>query len=624
MPGMTAGLSANNPTIVDSFKSTLLHQGLIALLILVAIVIVWQALHVYGAHRALAGGQATGSAAGVPSLALLGPEPPARRLLRVSFGCIWILDGLLQAQPDMPLGMTTGVIRPAAATSPAWVQHLVNFGASIWTFHPIAAPASAVWIQIGIGLWLLVAARGTWSRLAGVAAVGWGLIVWVFAEAFGGIFAPGSTWLFGTPGAVLFYVLAGLLVVLPERQWANPRLGRAILAVMGLFLVGMAVLQAWPGRGFWQGQKPRDRGLGPVATMAQTMAGTRQPHFLSSWLAAFSSFDAAHGFAVNLFVVVCLGVIGIALCAGRIRFLPFAVVAYWVISLATWVLLQDLGFLGGVGTDPNSMIPSALVVTAGYLAVTKVPAYEEAGASVTNLSSSRQPKERIAAWWRSALQNPAYLLRSLVGFGAVGIVVLGAAPMAFASMNSSADPILFEASNGTPNTTNYVPKNFHLEDQYGQPVSLSSLRGKTVAMTFLDPVCTNDCPIIGQDYRLADGLLGGLRRHVELVAIVANPLYHARSYVVAYDKQEGMQRLRNWLYLTGSLHALESTWSTFGIQVEYETGGAMIGHSEIAYVIGPDGHVRSVLEDDPGTFTEAQNSSFASTLASVIKSVAES
>lgn len=625
MPGMTAGLSANNPTIVDSFKSTLLHQGLIALVILAGIGILWQALVFYRLRRAAAVDVGTDGGLGSPlPTASFGPEAPARRLLRISFGCIWILDGLLQAQPDMPLGMTTGVIRPAAATSPAWVQHLVNWAATIWTFHPIAAPASAVWIQMGIGLWLLVAPRGTWSRLAGLAAVGWGLIVWVFAEAFGGIFAPGATWLFGTPGAVLFYVFAGLLIALPERSWASPRLGRAILAVLGSFLVGMAILQAWPGRGFWQGRSPNGKGPGPVATMAQTMAGTRQPHFLSSWLTTFGAFDAAHGFAVNLFVVVALAAIGVALVAGRTRFLPFAVVAYWVISLATWVLIQDLGFLGGVGTDPNSMIPAALVVTSGYVAVSKLPAYDEAEAPVS-LSSLRRPRERLSTWWRSTGPNPTALLRSLVAFGAIGVVALGAAPMAFASMNPTADPILFEATNGTASTTNYVSKNFHLTDQYDRPVSLSSLRGKTVALTFLDPVCTNDCPIIGQDFRLADGLLGGtLRRHVELVAVVANPLYRSRSYVVAYDKQEGMQHLHNWLYLTGSLRSLESAWNTFGIQVSYEPGGAMIGHSEIAYVLDRRGHVRQVLEDDPGTFTEAQNSSFAATLASVIKSVARS
>jgi len=38
-----------------------------------------------------------------------------------------------------------------------------------------------------------------------------------------------------------------------------------------------------------------------------------------------------------------------------------------VFCLADWVLIEDLGFFGGLGTDPNSMIPFILLFTAGYL-----------------------------------------------------------------------------------------------------------------------------------------------------------------------------------------------------------------------------------------------------------------
>ena len=89
------------------------------------------------------------------------------------------------------------------------------------------AGASAVWIQVGIGIWLIVAARGPLSRLAGLVSVGWGLVVWVFGESFGGIFAPGLTWLFGAPGAALIYAVAGALIALPERAWRSPAAGTA-------------------------------------------------------------------------------------------------------------------------------------------------------------------------------------------------------------------------------------------------------------------------------------------------------------------------------------------------------------------------------------------------------------
>ena len=99
---------------------------------------------------------------------------------------LWIFDGILQAQPAMPAGLPAQVIEPAAASSPAWVQHLVNWAGTAWSFHPVQAGAAAVWIQLGIGAWLIAAPPGWSSRLAGLVSAGWGLIVWAFGEAFGG------------------------------------------------------------------------------------------------------------------------------------------------------------------------------------------------------------------------------------------------------------------------------------------------------------------------------------------------------------------------------------------------------------------------------------------------------
>src|SRR6266536_3195191 len=240
MSGMGSDLQANNPTMVAAFRAALIHQGIVIAVVLALLTVAWISLHEW----LPAAGAGTAGPAGRSA------EPAARRLLRIGFGILWIVDGLLQAQPALPVALPSQLIQPAAAGSPAWVQHLVNWAADAWSYHPITAAASAVWIQLGIGVWLLAAAHGAWSRLAGLASVGWGLVVWVF----GGVFGDGLTWLFGAPGAAAFYCVAGAAIALPARAWSAPRLGRLILAGTGLFLAGMAVLQAWPGRGFWQGR----------------------------------------------------------------------------------------------------------------------------------------------------------------------------------------------------------------------------------------------------------------------------------------------------------------------------------------------------------------------------------
>ncbi len=609
---MGSGLSSNDPTIVAAFHRALFHQGFVIFFLLAVVAIAWSFLRSIQLRRAVLGEKVDNGEGGVA--ATVSPEPVARRLIRISFGLIWIFDGVLQGQASMPLGMVPQVVQPTAAASPVWVQHLVNRGATIWSYHPVSVAAAAVWIQVGIGLWLLAAPRGNWSRLGGVTSVAWGFAVWVFGESFGGIFAPGLSWLFGAPGAVLFYCVAGVLIALPDRAWLEARLGRLILAVMGLFFVGMAVLQAWPGRGFWQGQPRRGESAGALTSMLQQMAQTPQPHVASSLVSSFTSFDASHGWAVNLFAVVALGAVGITFLSGRIRVLRIGVLAGILLCAADWILVQDLGFFGGVGTDPNSMVPIALLLAAGYLALVRVP--DTAPEPAATLAGS--PSDRMR--WRDRLTaDPAYTFRSIAALSAIGILLVGVAPMAFAAANPNADPILTEAVDGPPTTTDIPAPGFDLVDQNGRQVTLAELRGKAVALTFLDPVCTSDCPVIAQEFRSAARLLGGDSGRVELVAIDANPRYISRDFLSAFDQQEGLEHVSDWEYLTGSLPALQHVWGSYAVEVAYESGGAMIDHSDIVYVIDTTGHTREVLNSDPGPATQATDASFAQTLANAIK-----
>ncbi len=352
MPGMNSGAGHADPAVVAAFRALLLYEALIALPVLA----------VLGAGWLIVRRRRPRAAAARPPR-----EPAWRRLLRIGFGLLWLVDGLLQAQPAMPSGLPSQVIGPTAASSPPWVQRVVYWAEAGWTHHPVPAASAAVWIQAGLGIWLLAVPRGALSRLAGLASVGWGLVVWVFGESFGGIFAPGLSWLTGAPGSVLVYVAAGALIALPERTWRSPRTGKLALAGLGSFLGVMAGLQAQPSLGYWQGTSYGRPGT--LAAMVGEMAQTPQPRLLSAWVAAFAAFDEAHGLAVNLLVVTALAVIGAAFASGRPRLARPALAGFTALCLADWVLVQDLGFLGGLGTDPNSMIPLILLATGGYLAL---------------------------------------------------------------------------------------------------------------------------------------------------------------------------------------------------------------------------------------------------------------
>jgi cytochrome oxidase Cu insertion factor (SCO1/SenC/PrrC family) len=656
MPGMNSGLNTGNPLLISAFRSVLVHQGLIALLVLAVLAMALVSVRetqvpVPGrAARSGTGGTRTpeppsdtegalppGRPVAAPGVtvrvlarrlaarraAARAAEPSWRTLLRVGFGLLWIFDGVLQAQPAMVVGLPSQVIKPGADSSPLWVQHLTNWAGSSWTYHPVQAAAAAVWIQVGIGCWMVAARRGRWSQLAALAGLAWGLVVWVFAEAFGQILAPGQTVLFGAPGAALLYSAAGALIALPVRYWRAPWLGRAVLAVLGVFFAGMAVLQAWPGRGFWQGHL--QHGPGTLTGMIQDMAQTPQPAFLAALVRGVGSFTSAHGFGVNLFAVAALAAIGGALLTGRPRLTRLAVIAAVVLCLADWVLIEDLGFFGGIGTDPNNMVPIALLVVAGYLAFTAARApglspAPELSADPAPVAGAASATPEVAPR-RSALRRLGAALtaldtRTVIAAWALGLTLLGAFPLAAAAADRSADPLLAQALDGSPAVLNFPAKAFSLTDQHGQPVTLASLRGKVVLLTFLDPVCTTDCPLIAQEFRAADQLLGARRKDVELVAVTSNPVYHSAADTLAFDRQEGMAQLPNWKFLSGPLPALKQMWHNYYFTAEVVPAGGMILHPDIAYVIDPAGRARTELNFDPGPGSSATESSFAAELVS--------
>ncbi|HLK01500.1 MAG TPA: redoxin domain-containing protein [Streptosporangiaceae bacterium] len=80
--------------------------------------------------------------------------------------------------------------------------------------------------------------------------------------------------------------------------------------------------------------------------------------------------------------------------------------------------------------------------------------------------------------------------------------------VAAVAADRNADPILAEAIGGASAVLDIPAPDFTLTDQGGRTVSLASLRGKVVLLTFLDTVCTTDCPIIGAEFKQAGQLLG--------------------------------------------------------------------------------------------------------------------
>ena len=153
---------------------------------------------------------------------------------------------------------------------------------------------------------------------------------------------------------------------------------------------------------------------------------------------------------------------------------------------------------------------------AGYLALAPAPAPVLAaqpardGAGAAALAAAgglaAAPCGRPARWVD---------VRHDVAVGAVGVdpARRGADGTAQASPAASTDPR--PVARRASRTDQLPARDFTLTDQHGGQVTLSSLRGKAVLLTFLDPVCVTDCPLIAQEFRQAGQLLGVHSPHVD-------------------------------------------------------------------------------------------------------------
>lgn len=143
---------------------------------------------------------------------------------------------------------------------------------------------------------------------------------------------------------------------------------------------------------------------------------------------------------------------------------------------------------------------------------------------------------------------------------------------------------------------------FTLVDQFGQTVSLSSLRGREVVLAFIDSRCTTICPITAAILRAAMHRLAGASTRVALVAVNANPIATRVADVYRFSAQHEM--LRTWKYLTGSPSELEAIYHAYRVYVCVTHSGQVV-HDAAVYVVDPSGHERLYYDmlDAGGQFT---------------------
>lgn len=133
-----------------------------------------------------------------------------------------------------------------------------------------------------------------------------------------------------------------------------------------------------------------------------------------------------------------------------------------------------------------------------------------------------------------------------------------------------------------------------LDDQNGLPVSLSGLeqQGKVVVLEFMDSHCEDICPIISQEFVVAQRQLGAEASRVAFVAVNVNPFHVEQSDVAAFSNEHGLSQVPEWHFVTGSVPELQDAWKKYGVAVQAPNPSVDVIHSDDMYFIDPSGHER--------------------------------
>ena len=124
-------------------------------------------------------------------------------------------------------------------------------------------------------------------------------------------------------------------------------------------------------------------------------------------------------------------------------------------------------------------------------------------------------------------------------------------------------------------------------------VSLATLRGKVVVLSFFDAACDDICPV------LEAGAFAGRRRprplagRVAVIAVNTDPLALSTASARPAEEAARAPSTPAWYFLTGALTRLDAVWSSYGIAIDVQRDSGLVSHNDFLYFIDPSGRLRS-------------------------------
>ncbi len=223
-----------------------------------------------------------------------------------------------------------------------------------------------------------------------------------------------------------------------------------------------------------------------------------------------------------------------------------------------------------------------------------------------------QPEPRAAGRWRLRISGLAAILAIVAAGSSAYLMARHPAPAAGAAPRPSGIPANVPTRLANLMALDPVPgraaPGFTLTDQAGRTMKLSQFHGKVVVLEFMDPHCTDICPIVSQEFVDAYRDLGPVSGQVVFAAVNVNEYHSTVGAVAAFSAEQRLSTIPGWHFFTGPTPALKAAWRAYNIDVQAPGPNADIVHTSAVYFI--DTHGRERFLASPEADHHANGSSF--------------
>jgi len=196
--------------------------------------------------------------------------------------------------------------------------------------------------------------------------------------------------------------------------------------------------------------------------------------------------------------------------------------------------------------------------------------------------------------------------RLLASALAAGLLVLAAVIVLVVAIRQHRPPPTAERPSGVPSSVSTsladlmgltpVPvraaPGFTLTDQHSQRLAMSALRGKVIVLEFMDPHCTDICPLVSAEFVAAYRDLGPLASKVVFAAVNVNPYHATVRDVTLFSDAHQLTSIPDWHFFTGAVASLQAVWRGYGIVVQPRGPNADVVHTSSVYFVDLQGRER--------------------------------